>query len=249
MKRSSAYAAGVSEAVAHCFVDDLGDEVTIDGDDGHHLARVRRHGPGARLTISDGSGHWRLYEITREVSSTLRCRAVSGPVAEPDPSPRLTMAPALSKVGLEDVAARLTELGVSRLAPVVTARTIVRWDDDRTARAVARLERVTREAAVQSRRSRLVVIDEPRSLHEIAGRSGCILASRDGDSVASVRARMADAEVWTVLSGPEGGFAAEELEALAHVPRLGLGPHVLRANTAPLAAAAVLQGEMGAFEP
>ena len=89
---------------------------------------------------------------------------------------------------------------------------------------------------MQSRRARLPKIAVPAPLLGLVGRPGLVVAER---GAVTAPPEPGDAG-WTVLVGPEGGLSASEAEALRSTPRLGLGSHVLRAETAAVAAAAVL---------
>jgi 16S rRNA (uracil1498-N3)-methyltransferase len=129
-----------------------------------------------------------------------------------------------------------------RVIPVRTARSIVRWDATRAKRAVERLRVVAREAAMQSRRARLPVVDDVVDLAALAERRELVVADRGGMAAAALP-RPALGSEWTVLVGPEGGLAPEELAMFPDTARLSLGPHVLRAATAPIAAVAILVGE------
>ena len=236
-------------AVAHVFVDALDDACVITGDDGHHLQRVRRLAPGEAVTAADGSGAWRSYAVTEVANGCLTLEARGEVERGPDtPGAPVSLAVALTKGGLDDVVGAVTELGVARVIPVRTARVVVRWDPDRARRAVVRLRAVAREAAMQSRRARVPVVDDVVALAALVDRSGLVVAARDGVT-ASELAPPPKEIGWTVLVGPEGGLAPEELELLAAAPRLRLGPHVLRAATAPLAAVAVLTAEASRLGP
>ena len=212
----------------------------ITGDDGHHLRRVRRLAPGEVVTAADGSGAWRSYAVAEVGDRVAHARARGEVERGLDvPGAPVSLAVALTKGGLDDVVAAVTELGVARVIPVRTARVVVRWDADRARRAVVRLRAVAREAAMQSRRARVPVVDDVVALATLVDRPGLVVAARDG--VTAPELAPPPKEIgWTVLVGPEGGLASEELELLATAPRLRLGPHVLRAATAPLAAVAVL---------
>ena len=97
---------------------------------------------------------------------------------------------------------------------------------------------MAREAAAQSRRARLPEIAPVAELVDFAGRPDVVIADRGGCSIEELSPLVG--ATWTVIVGPEGGLAPAELEAFAAAPRLNLGPHVLRAETAPIAAVAVL---------
>ncbi len=211
-------------ARAHAFVADLS-RPALDPHDRHHLERVLRLQPGDIVTVSDGVGGWR------------RCRF--GPVLDPvdevvndtRPGPEVTVAFALVKGERPEWAVqKLTELGVDRIVAFTAARSVVRWDADKAAKAAERFRRVAREAAMQCRRTWLPVVGAPTDFAEVAGRPGAVLADPDGDPpwLAS----------GPVLVGPEGGWATDE--AALGLPRMRLGPHVLRSETAAVAAAVVL---------
>lgn len=230
------------DASAHVFLGALDDECTIEGADGHHLQRVRRLRVGEHVTAADGAGSWRRYEIVGSERGRIVVAARSAIAVEPDPSPRVGMALALTKGGLDAVVARVTELGVAWIEPVASRRSVARWDAPRAEHALARLRSVAREAAAQSRRARIPEIRPLVSVRALADRAGLVLADRAG--VAAAELRPPPGGEWTVLVGPEGGFDPEELDVLAGVARLAVGRHVLRAETAPVAAAAALVSQI-----
>lgn len=240
-----------ANAVAHVFVEALDERCEMTGDDGHHLQRVRRLTPGEIVTAADGTGAWRSYEVTEVATGRLTLEARGDVQIACEPRIGVSLAVALTKGGLDDVVAAVTELGVARVTPVRTARTVVRWDERRAQHATARLRSVAREAAMQSRRARIPVVDEVVALPAMVDRSGLVVAARDGVSASELSPPVgSDRETgWTVLVGPEGGLAPDEIAALASAPRLRLGPHVLRAATAPVAAVAVLVAEATRLRP
>jgi 16S rRNA (uracil1498-N3)-methyltransferase len=142
---------------------------------------------------------------------------------------------------------KATELGASALLPVFTERTIVdRVNLDRLAANAV-------EAAEQTQRLTVPEIRPPQKLDRLiadwpAGRR-LILCDESGASpdIASVLGA-AQPGIWALLTGPEGGFTETELDALKKLPfvcPVGLGPRVLRADTAALAALAVFQAVLG----
>jgi 16S rRNA (uracil1498-N3)-methyltransferase len=164
--------------------------------------------------------------------------AVAPAEIEAPPRVAITLAAAWTKAGLDDVVAAVTELGVAGVIPLRTERTIVRRDAARAERVGVRLATVAREAAMQSRRVRIPAIHPEADLASIVDRPGLIVADHTGDPAPSLD--LPATPSWTVVVGPEGGFSDAELDAFGKVPRLSIGPHVVRATTAPVAAVAVL---------
>ena len=214
------------EAAAHVFVADLA-APELAPDDRHHLERVLRLRPGQDITVSDGDGSWR------------RCRF--GPALEPvdeichdeRPAPTVTIAMALTKGERLDWAVqKLTELGVDRVVPMEAARSVVRWERDRVAHHTERLRRIARQAAMQSRRTWLPAVEDLRPFAEVAASTGAALAEPGGPPPSVDRP--------TVLVGPEGGWSPEE--AATPVSRVGLGPTILRTETAAVACGTLLCG-------
>lgn len=220
-------------AAAQVFVDDL-EALTLSEDDTHHLGRVLRLRPGETVVAADGRGGWRTCRTTAsdgllEADGPLRH---DGPPAAPV---TVGFVPVKGERP-EWVVQKLTELGVDRIVVLRSARQVVRWEGERGTRALDRLRRVAREAAAQSRRSHLP------ALEAMAGPAGLVgalapellaLADPGGDPLAP--------EVRAVAVGPEGGWDEEE-RATPGTVRVGLGPAVLRAETAALAAAVLVCG-------
>ncbi|MCU1428093.1 MAG: methyltransferase, RsmE family [Actinomycetia bacterium] len=231
--------AAAAGAAAHVFVADLADECVVQGDDGHHLQRVRRLRAGEAVTAANGSGGWRSYEISRVEPGTVHLVATAPARDEPQTVPQCSVAVALTKgSGLDDVVASLTELGVSRIEPLRSARSVVRWDDARGRAAVGRWQEIAREAAMQSRRARVPEVAPLRDFASLRDRADLVLADRAGVAAGALAAPAGG--IWTVVVGPEGGFAPEELTLLGAAVRVAVGRHVLRAQTAPLAVVAAL---------
>lgn len=216
------------------FVDDL-DAPTLSSADHHHLARVLRMRVGAEITIADGTGSWR-----RAVLADGPVPGELGPVAtEPQPRPDITVAFGLTKGAKPElVVQKLTELGVQRIAGFVAARSVVVWDETKRLRNQHRWSIVAREACMQSRRARLPSISPIVDFAEVVSWPGAAMAAMGGASPTL------DNPV--VLIGPEGGWSDEE--SAVPVPRFSLGDHVLRAETAAIAAGAVLSALRGRRE-
>jgi 16S rRNA (uracil1498-N3)-methyltransferase len=226
-------------ARAHVYVERLDDAITIAGDDGHHLARVRRLRAGEIVTAADGYGRWRAYAVGGVDAGAVALRATADFAHEVPLVPALTVAFALTKGERPELAVqKLTELGADEIVLLRSARSVVRWGRDREDHAIDRLRRVAREAGAQCRRARLPVIDGLVPVTELVGRPGLVLADHDGNGADSLP-EPPDGK-WVVAVGPEGGFDETELDSFAGAPRLAVGSFVLRAETAAIASAAAL---------
>jgi 16S rRNA (uracil1498-N3)-methyltransferase len=228
-------------ATAHTYLERLDDHVVLEGEEGHHLQRVRRVRPGEIVTGADGWGRWRVYEVTGSQGGELVLDACTELAHEPRLVPALTVAVSLTKGEKPELAVqKLTELGVDRIVLLAAARSVVRWDDAKAAANLERLRRVAREAGQQCRRARLPELDGPVTPAELAGHPGLLVAGPDG--VAPADLPYPSGGEWLVAVGPEGGFDAAELEGFGPAPRLAVGHLVLRAETAAIAVAAALAG-------
>ena len=180
---------------------------------------------GEELTVCDGAG------------GVLRCRF--GPRLEPvgevervpRPAPPVTVAFAVVKGQRPEWAVqKLTEIGVDRIVPLLAARSVVRWPPGEVGGQLARLRRVAREAAMQSRRAWLPAVEGVTPFADVAAEAGAALAHPGGGRPGLDRP--------VLLVGPEGGWDGGELAR--GLPRVGLGPSVLRAETAAVVAGALL---------
>lgn len=220
---------------AWVFVGDL-DELRLAPGDAHHLSRVLRLRPGEAVGASDGTGRWRPCVVSAAAGGDL-CLEPVGPVVTDDPPhPRITIGFSLVKGDRPElVVQKLTELGVDRILPLATARSVVRWDEARSLRGLTRLRQVAREAAMQARRSRLPEVAPVTALAAAAAAlgTGGALCEQGGDEPPSLRRP-------GLLVGPEGGWDASE--AACGLPTVALGPTTLRAETAAIAAGVLLCG-------
>lgn len=232
------WAAG-SGASAHVFVEGLRDWIDVEEAKGHHLARVLRLRAGEVVTAADGRGTWRPYGVVAVSGTGVRLEARGDPVTEPVLVPRLAVAFALTKGDKPELTIqKLTELGVDRILPVLSERSVSRPDAARAGTVAARWRRVALEAARQCRRARLPEVGDIAPLAALAGHPALVVAERGAASPPAL-SPPPGGEILVVV-GPEGGLGEREVDGLRPWARLGLGPHVLRAETAALAAAAVL---------
>jgi 16S rRNA (uracil1498-N3)-methyltransferase len=213
----------------------------------HQLRAVLRLGVGDAVALFNGrDGEWlaRIEAMERGACAVVAQRQSRAQEDEGDLW--LVFAP-IKRARLDHLVEKATELGASALCPVITARTVVeRLNPDR-------LAAIAREAAEQSERLTLPQIRAPlplaRLLAQWPAERRLVLCDESGTAppAATVLAAL-PAGPKAVLIGPEGGFAESELDALRKLPfvsPVGLGPRVLRCDTAALAGLAVVQAVGG----
>jgi 16S rRNA (uracil1498-N3)-methyltransferase len=218
--------------------------ITLDGAPANYLGNVLRLGPGSRVKLfDDRTGEW-LAEIA-EAGKKRVTLAITRHLRPREPVPDLWLLFAPVKRGRIDwLVEKATELGVARLVPVVTRRTIVeRLNLDRLRAHIV-------EAAEQCERTALAELAEPIKLGAlIAGwpeDRTLYFADENGGEPMSGQPGPA-----AILVGPEGGFTDEErtaIRALKQVRPVGLGPRILRADTAALAAVSLWMGMAGDWQ-
>jgi len=213
-------------ASAQVIIDDLTTLSMSDGDT-HHLFRVRRLRDGETVIVTDGVGRWQETRVAGE-----QLRPVGDIIVEQRERPMVTVAFAPVKGDRSEWAvAKLTETGCDRIVALATARAAVRWNDASAAKALQRWRRVAREASCQSRRVWLPEIEGPATLEALAGEGGVALAVPGGAPLATA--------THTIAVGPEGGWT--EAERSLRFPEVALAAHVLRTETAAIAAGVLLE--------
>jgi 16S rRNA (uracil1498-N3)-methyltransferase len=223
------------------FVADL-DAPALSEEDAHHLGRVLRLRGGEPVVAADGDGAWRLCRYVPGAAAAAGAAAAgrsaslqdAGPLhRHPAPASRVTIGFVPVKGERPEwVVQKLTELGVDHIVVLRSDRAVVRWEGERGQRALDRLRRVAREAAAQSRRPRLPSVEGVCDLGELVAR-----VSPSPVALADPGAAAPQPDLRCLAVGPEGGWSDEERTGRA---RIGLGPGVLRAETAALAGATVL---------
>lgn len=219
-----------------------GGRASLTPEERHYLADVLRLPPGAPIEVFDGRGV--AYDAVFEGGESVAL----GPRRQvPPPAARVWLAFALAKGEKADlVVQKATELGVSRLLPFQAGRSVVRLDAARAAGRVRRWRRIAEEAARQCGRSEVPEVSAPGTLESAlatvpAAFARILFHAGEGESLGALCAP--GAEGFLAVVGPEGGLTGAEVDAARTAGcRLGsLGPRVLRAETAAIAAAALIQ--------
>jgi 16S rRNA (uracil1498-N3)-methyltransferase len=235
------------------------DSVTLGTDEVRHLSDVLRLKTGDEVYVFDGKGkefHCRIEESRRD-TALLKVISEVDPARSESPL-QLTLAVALLKGEKFDlVVQKTTELGVTRVVPVVTKLADIRLrDDSDAAKRVARWQRIALEAAKQSGRAVVPEIAGPISFAALLQNTGanlqdagaelnCLMFSeREGQSIMEAKAALpAKPSLLTALVGSEGGWTDEELAAARQAgwTIVTLGGRTLRAETAAITVAVLLQ--------
>lgn len=227
-----------------------GDRVSFDATTAHHLGRVLRAAVGDLVQAVDARGELLSVRLTTIAPRRAEGLIVGRARLDTESPLRLTLAQAIPKGDkMEGIVRMTTELGVSRVVPLMTERTVVRLEPDRWGSRLARWQRVAREAAQQSGRAAVPEIAPPRALADWhPEREGLLICFWEEES-RGLEARLpaGPCSTATVVVGPEGGLTAEEVRGLAEVGAVvvGLGPRVLRTETAGAVAVALLQSRYG----
>ena len=231
--------------------DDLGEDVAVTLDEGqtHYLLHVLRAKAGSLVSLFNGrDGEW-LGEITAAAKRGVTATCLKQTQAQHGtPDIWLAFAP-VKKTPSDYLVQKAAELGVSVLQPVFTRRTIVaRINEERMAANAI-------EAAEQSGRLSVPEISTAVSLEKLLVSwptdRRLLFCDEGGDAKAMTQAaRESRGGPTAILTGPEGGFDPAEraaLRALPFVLPVTLGPRILRADTAALAALAIWQAVAGDF--
>ncbi len=232
-----------------------GEPLPLATSDVHHLRDVLRLETGAQIAVVEPSGEASEVRLTAIGADGVRAAFVQS-LPRPD-VPRVWLVQGLAKGEKMDLIVRqATELGVERILPLASERSVVRLDARKAAERVERWRRIAAEAAKQSQQARVPMVAELVDVASLpAGLSMCALmllaweeaadAPSIGAAVAAARPDAADAVA--VIVGPEGGFTPQEAAAMvaSGARVVSLGPTVLRTETAGVVAPALVLAARG----
>ena len=227
--------------------------VTITGDDFHHIVRVMRMEAGDTVIVVQPGGKAAVAEIKTITDDAVLADVVEWTKEEKELPVRLSIASGLPKGDkLEYIVQKGTELGAFSFFPFQAARSVVKWDEKKAGKKTERLQKIAKEAAEQSHRTVVPVVNEPVTL------SGLIERAQDYDykliafeesakqgetaKLAATLKVIKPGQSILFVFGPEGGITEKELDKLveAGFTACGLGPRILRTETAPLYALAAV---------
>ena len=258
MTRTDGGAAGPGQSIAaHCHVDaplGPGARVELPRDLAHHLGRVLRLSDGAMVSLFDGSGPvWRA-RLRLSGGGPALAEVVAAIEGDRESPLRVVLGQGLSSGDRMDITVqKAVELGVAGIAPLATARAVVKLSGERADRRREHWQRIAIAACEQCKRGVVPPVAEIRGLRDwLAGLPAeapkWLLCAHQGQRLDDLP-RPAPGQTGYLLAGPEGGFTEEErvLVIASGFAPVRLGPRVLRTETAAMAALAAMQVVWGDF--
>ncbi len=234
------------------FLERITDELTISGEDANHLARSLRARRGDKITAVDGAGNCAVLELIDFDKETIKARRVSV-IQKVSVERKITLADCIPKQSrLDNIIEKATELGVDKIEPLISERTIVRIGGARAESRLERWQRIAKEAAEQCARDTIPQIAEVRTLDEWLRSlpppdDTLLLFCWEGEQSTTVRevlSRNIDKNI-IVLIGPEGGFTEREVAKIVVSGGVSvtLGKRILKTDTAAISVLAMINYE------
>lgn len=230
----------VNDSIEHdCFL--------LKNEDRHHIEKVMRMKIDDRIICVDPSGNSAICSIAEITDESIVAKIVQL-IEETSELPiMVTIASGLPKGDkLELIIQKGTELGAIEFVPFAAARSIVKWDEKKSSKKVDRWQKISKEAAEQAHRNYVPEVKEPISFKALLEKSSNyqykIVAFEDESRMgeisvfSSVLTQIKKGETLLFVFGPEGGLTETEIEQLKEngFKSCGLGPRILRTETAPL---------------
>ena len=220
----------------------VGDKVSLEKNNEHHLLKVLRFPVGNNIILFNGDG-FDYQAIVTSTKKTYEVEVVSQQKNESESSLDLTLAQGITKGEKMDLLIqKAVELGVTRIIPMQTERCVVRLKMDKVAKRIDHWQKIANHACGQSGRSVIVDVSLPKTLTELLNKpnhNGFVLHHRAKENL-QIMKKTSKA---TILIGPEGGLSDAEIKQAieAGFRSLLLGKRILRTETAALVAIANMQ--------
>ena len=238
----------------------LAEEITITGDDAHHLARVMRAQIEDEVMVADADGSVARMAVASIASDSVCLNLAEYlPQEEEAPTEVILVQALLKGEKMDFVVQKAVELGATAFYPVITEHVVVRYDAKKAAAKAARWQKIADEAAKQCGRRVLMSVAEVAPFSSLLQNADLFAASDaaaifcyEGEEEQSMRTalRALTARRIVLIIGAEGGFSPAEAAAIqaAGAQSVSLGRLILRAETAALTALSVTQYELGNFD-
>ena len=229
--------------------------VIIKGSEARHIAQVLRLENRDKIKVFTGKRREYLAEIIQVSKKEVIGRILKESRLDTEPPIEITLVQGLPKSDkMNFIVQKVTELGVRRIIPVITRRTIVRLDKEKGGKRRDRWQKIALEAAKQSGRTIIPEVDAIttfiQSLSNISEENLNLIPWEEEETTSLkevLKSITNHRSPITVFIGPEGGFTSEEVEAAKEkgVVPVSLGPRLLRTETAGLVTLAMILYELG----
>ena len=217
--------------------------ISITGGDARHIARVLRLQPGSEIIVNFADGQAAVAIIGVAAAELVRAEVKEIVDHRYEPPVEVWLAQGLPKSDKMDyIVQKAVELGAVGIIPMNTAFSVVHYDAVKASAKVARWQKIAREAAKQCGRNYVPSVEPVQTLDDVltAADGAKIIMLFEGKTTVSLKEVLqpCQAAKYLLLIGPEGGFSPEEAELCARhgCSIAGLGPRILRTETAALAA-------------
>lgn len=229
------------------------DTAVILGKDAIHISKVLRVKPGEKLTVCDCIGNDYFCEVIEARQSSVTLKIIERKPSLSEPSVAVTLFQGLPKGDKMDfIVQKSVELGVVQITPVLTMRSVSKPDTKTLLKKTERWNRIAAEAAKQSGRSILPkvqpAVDFKTAVKLLAQNDkSAILYEQNGGTMGSLLANCKNVRTFGIFVGPEGGFDETEVSFAYEngIMSVGMGPRILRTETAPLCALSVIMYSTG----
>ncbi|QIZ09953.1 16S rRNA (uracil(1498)-N(3))-methyltransferase [Priestia megaterium] len=229
------------------------DRFLIDEEDRHHIVKVMRMQLGDQIICVDPEGKQAVCALAEITDTSVVADVVQWKDEVSELPISITIASGLPKGDkLEWIIQKGTELGAHQFLPFSAARSVVKWDEKKASKKIDRWQKIAKEAAEQSHRAFLPEVSSAISFKELLSKGKDfeykLVAfeeeSRNGETsvFASTLNKMSKGDSLLLVFGPEGGLSDAEVQQLKNndFAVCGLGPRILRTETAPLYALAAI---------
>ncbi|OEF96234.1 16S rRNA (uracil(1498)-N(3))-methyltransferase [Desulfuribacillus alkaliarsenatis] len=221
--------------------------ITIDGDDAKHIIKVMRSEIGDKVICVSPEGDNYITEIINFDKNQVKLTVVEQIQDDNEPTINITLYQGLTKADkFEWIIQKGTEIGITSFVPVEMKYSVAKWDASKGEKKLERWQKIAKEAAEQSHRSKVPAISSaltfPQLLKSVSKHSLTMLAyekSEHSQGIFALLKQHPEIKDFAIIIGPEGGVSEQEkLQAVnAGVKLINLGPRILRTETAGIVAA------------
>lgn len=234
----------------------LSQDITLDGNEAHHLLNVLRLAVGDKVVVVDTAGQAAVAEIMT-VSQGKAILTIVEKLAENREAPiEVVLAQGLTKSDKMDyIVQKATELGIRAIIPFAADESVVKYEIGKQQSRQTRWQKIAFEAAKQCRRNIVPAVHDVQKLEQVlqgAGAGANIFMLYEGEAPLGIKQALIDSRPgsYLIIVGPEGGFSAQEvtLAKAKGVQLVTMGPRILRTETAAVAALSIVmyqQGDLG----